>query len=273
MVVDFHSHNFPVSVASRALSALCANTGYKLNPAADGTLENHLDHLDMAAVDKAVMMPVATKPSQFDIILSTALAIREGRLGERAARKIVPFASLMPSDPDWKKHLLEIAACGIKGIKIHPYYQNFSLSDPAVWPFFAKVADLGLIVQCHCGYDIGYPARYDSCAPCDAVKLLKNVRGLKFIAAHLGGCSGHPAHATDELMECGAYIDTSALHLNRHKDEEMRLLRAWPRERILFGTDFPWAHYPEALRWVRSIRDEKDLPDLLGGNACRLLEI
>jgi predicted TIM-barrel fold metal-dependent hydrolase len=53
----------------------------------------------------------------------------------------------------------------------------------------------------------------------------------------------------------------------------MRLLRTWPRERILFGTDFPWAHYPEALRWVRSIRDEKDLPDLLGGNACRLLEI
>ena len=272
-IVDFHCHNFPAAIAPRALSALSARTGGALNPSADGTLENHLDHLDLAGVDKAVMMPVATKPSQFGIILDTAIAIREGRMGERTARKIVPFVSLMPSDPEWSRHLDETAAAGIKGLKVHPYYQGFSLSDPAVWPFFGKIADLGLIVQCHCGYDIGYPGRYDACAPEDIVKLMKNVRGLKFIAAHLGGCSGHPAHATDGLLECGAYIDTSALHLNQHKDEEMRLLRSWPRERILFGTDFPWAHYPETLRWVRSVRKSEDLPDLLGGNACRLLGI
>lgn len=273
MVIDFHCHNFPRSLASRALAALSVNTGCKLNPAADGTLENHLDCLEMAGVDKAVMMPVATKPSQFGVIFSAAMAIRDGRFGERAAKRIVPFGSVMPSDPDWAPHLAELAAAGIKGLKVHPYYQDFSLSDPSVWPFFAKIADLGLVVQCHCGYDIGYPGRYDACAPSDVVALLKNVRGLKFIAAHLGGCSGHPPHATDELMECGAYIDTSALHLNQHKDEEMRLLRSWPRERILFGTDFPWAHYPETLRWVRSVRAEEDLPDLLGGNACRLLGI
>ena len=273
MIVDFHCHNFPRPIAPRALASLSANTGWKLFPSGDGTLENHLDHLDLAGVDKAVMMPVATKPTQFGIILDTAKAIRDGALGERASRKIVPFVSLMPSDPDWSRHLEETAAAGIKGLKVHPYYQNFSLSDPSVWPFFAKIADLGLVVQCHCGYDIGYPGRYDACAPADVVKLLKNVRGLKFIAAHLGGCSGHPAHATDELMECGAYVDTSALHLNRHKDEEMRLLRSWPRERILFGTDFPWEHYPEALRWVASVRKSEDLPDLLGNNACRLLGI
>lgn len=272
-IVDFHCHNFPRAIAQRALSALSARTGGALNPSADGTLENHLDHLDLAGVDKAVMMPVATKPSQFGIILDTAIAIREGRMGERAARKIVPFASVHPADPGWRKHLRAIAAAGIKGLKIHPYYQDFSLSDPAVRPFFAKIADLGLIVQCHCGYDIGYPGRYDACAPADVVKLMKNVRGLKFVAAHLGGCSGHPSRATDGLMECGAYIDTSALHINRHKDEEMRLLRSWPRERILFGTDFPWAHYPETLRWIKSVRDGEDLPDLLGGNACRLLGI
>ena len=105
-------------------------------------------------------MPVATKPTQFGIILDTAKAIRDGALGERAARKIVPFVSLMPSDPDWSRHLEETAAAGIKGLKVHPYYQNFSLSDPSVWPFFVKIADLGLVVQCHCGYDIGYPGRY-----------------------------------------------------------------------------------------------------------------
>ena len=45
------------------------------------------------------------------------------------------------------------------------------------------------------------------------------------------------------------------------------------RDRILFGTDFPWAHYPEAIRWVKSVRDPDDWELLFGGNACRLLGI
>ena len=84
MVVDVHSHDFPVNIAQRALSALTARTGYMLEPSADGTLENHLDHLDSAGVDKAVMLPVATKPSQYKVILETAIAVRDGELGERA---------------------------------------------------------------------------------------------------------------------------------------------------------------------------------------------
>lgn len=273
MIVDFHSHNFPAAVAARAVGRLSDAVEGELWPVGDGTLENHLDHMDQAGIDKAVLLPVATKPSQYEVNLQTALMIRDGVFGERAARKIVPFAAIHPADDRWTQHIEEIAAAGIKGVKVHPYYQNFSLSDPSVWPLFHKLADYGLTVVCHCGYDIGYPGRYDACAPADIVALLKNVRDLKFVASHLGGCSGFPPHATDGLLECGAYVDTSALHINRYRDEEMRLLRSWPRERILFGTDFPWEHYPEALRWVKSFRDEKDLPALLGLNACRLLGI
>lgn len=271
MIIDFHSHNFPLAVAARAIRGLSKAVEGKLWPVGDGTLENHLDYMDLAGVDKAVMLPVATKPAQYKIILDTALAIREGELGERARRKIVPFAAVHPKDPDWSKHLDEIASHGIKGIKVHPYYQDFSLSDPDVWPLFRKTAELGLIVECHAGYDIGYPGRYDSCSPQDIVTLLKNVRGLKFIAAHLGGCSGFPAHATDGLLECGAYIDTSSLRFNWHRDEEMRLLSSWPSDRLLFATDFPWEHYPEAIAWVRSLRPAQDLDAIFAANACRLL--
>lgn len=273
MIIDFHSHNFPVSVAARAIAGMSRAVEGRLWPVGDGTLENQLDHMEAAGVDKAVMLPVATKPSQFDVILETALAIRDGALGARARERIVPFAAVHPADPRWSEHLETIAAHGLKGVKVHPYYQDFSLSDPSLWPFFGKIADLGLLVQCHCGYDIGYPGRYDACAPSDAVALLKNVRPLRFVAAHLGGCYGHPARAVDGLLECGAYIDTSALHFNWHKDEEMRLLRSWPRERILFATDFPWEHYPEAIGWVKSVRAREDLPLLLGGNAAGLLGI
>jgi len=273
MIIDVHSHNFPPAVAVRALSALVARTGDSLQPSADGTLENQLDHMELAGIDRAVMCPVATKPSQHGVILRTAVAIRDGHLGDRAQRMIVPFASIHPADPDAVVHLEEIAAAGIRGIKVHPYYQNFSLSDPSVWPIFRAAASIGLVVQCHCGYDIGYPGRYDACGPEDIAALLKNVPGLKFIAAHLGGCSGFRPHATDELIDLGCWADTSALSRNWSRDEEMRLCRSWPTERLLFGTDFPWVSYQESLKWVKSVRAAEDLPDVLGQNAVRLIGI
>ena len=61
--------------------------------------------------------------------------------------------------------------------------------------------------------------------------------------------------------------------LQLHYDEEMRLLRSWPTDRLLFATDFPWVHYPEAVAWVKSVRVPEDWPAVFGGNACRLLGI
>lgn len=271
MIVDVHSHNFPPHIAQRALTALVKRTGYTLQPSADGTLKNQLDHMELAGVDCAVMCPVATKPSQHGVILRTAIAIREGEFGEKVKRMIVPFASLHPADVDAVAHLEEIARSGIRGIKIHPYYQDFSLSDPAVWPMFRVAASLGLVVQCHCGYDIGYPGRYDACGPKEIAVFLRNVPGIKFIAAHLGGCSGFAPHATDEIIDLGCWADTAALARNWSRDEEMRLCRSWPTERLLFGTDFPWVSYQESLRWVKELRDRRDWPKVLGENARGLL--
>ena len=273
MIIDVHSHDFAPSVATRAMNGMCRGLDGRLTPSGDGTLANHLDHLDLAGVDKAVMCPIATKPGQFDVILWRSVAILSGAAGERAQRKIVPFASVHPRDPDWSRHLDEVAAAGIRGLKFHPYYQDFSLADPSVWPIFRKVAELWLVVQCHAGRDLGYLDRTDACGPAEIATLLKNVKGLTFIAAHLGGCSGYAPHATDALLELGAYIDTSALVQNHHKDEEMRLLRSWPRERILFATDWPWTHYPEELAWVRAVRAPEDWNAVLGDNAARLLGI
>jgi len=271
MIIDVHSHDFAPTVATRAMAGMCRVLEGRLTPSGDGTLENHLDHLDHAGVDKAVMCPIATKPGHFEVIFRRSCRIMSGEAGERAQRKIIPFASVHPDDPDALKHLEEIAHAGIRGVKFHPYYQNFSLADPSVWPLFAKTADLGLVVQCHAGRDLGYWARRDACGPKEIATLLRNVRGLKFIAAHLGGCLGYEPHATDDLLELGCYVDTSALAQNMHYDEQMRILRSWPRERILFATDFPWTHYPESIAWVRSVRDPADWELVFSSNAELLL--
>lgn len=242
-----------------------------MTPSGDGTLANHLDHLERAHIDRAVVCPIATKPNQFDVIFRRACDILSGAKGARAQRLLVPFASVHPQDPDGFAHVEQVAAAGLRGLKFHPCYQNFSLADPSVWPLFRKIASLGLVVQCHAGLDRSSPSNQRVCGPAEIATLLRNVPNLTFIAAHLGGCEGAPPHATDALLDLGCYIDTSALVADRYKDEQMRLLRSWPRERLLFGTDFPWADYGEALRWVRSLRAPEDLADVLGGNAARLL--
>ena len=270
MIIDVHSHDFPDALAARAMNGMCRMTEGNLYPAGDGTLTNHLD---LAGVDRAVSCPIATKPQMFEGLFRRACQIRDGEFGARAARKIIPFASVHPLDPDVMKHLEMIAEAGLKGVKFHCYYQDFSLADRELWPVFAKIADLGLVVQCHCGSDISWKDLKGLCGPREIEILLRNVRGLAFIAAHLGGSDGYPPHDTDRVLACGAYIDTSALHRRWHYDEQMRLLRAWPTDRILFGTDFPWVHYPEAIRWVKSVRDPRDWDALFGGNACRLLGI
>lgn len=271
MIVDFHAHNFPDAIAPRAMAGMSRAVAGWLWPCADGTLANHLDHMEHDGVDKAVLCQIATRPAQFGVLMRTAEAIRDGALGERARRMLVPFPSVHPDDPDLTAHLREIAAKGFRGVKFHPYYQGFRLDDPARWPMFRTVAELGLVVECHCGLDLGYPARRDACGPREVAALLRNVPGLVFVAAHLGGCAGFAPHATDDLLELGCYIDTSALARDFYCDEQMRLLRSWPTDHILFATDFPWNVYAESIRWVKRVREPADWEALFSGNARRLL--
>jgi len=271
VIVDIHSHDFPDQIAIRAMRGMCAQTEGLLWPAGDGTLTNHLDHMEFHGIDRATSLPIATKPNMFEGLLRRACAIQSGALGERVQKMVVPFASVHPLDPDVMRHLDRVAEAGIRGVKFHSYYQQFSLANPALWPMFRKIADLGLVCICHCGSDVSWRERRGLCGPDDIAKLLKNVPALKFVAAHLGGCDGYPPHAVDQLLDTNCYIDTSSLHRRWHYDEQVRVLRAWPTERILFGTDFPWEHYAEAIAWVKSIREPEDWDALFGGNAMKLL--
>lgn len=271
MIIDFHSHDFPDAIAIRAMAGMTSRTDGHLWPVGDGTLTNHLDYLDLYGIDRAVVSPIATKPNMFEGILHNALRIRDGEFGERAQRKLIPFASVHPLDPNVNEHLQRIADSGIKGVKFHCYYQDFSLADKECWPVFEKVADLGLVMLCHCGDDISWPGFHGLCGPREIALLMHHVPNLKLVAAHLGGLDGYAAHAIDPLLDTGCYIDTSMLHRHWFYDEQMRVLRSWPRERILFGTDFPWVHYPEAIAWVKSVRDRQDWEQVFWRNAARLL--
>ncbi len=276
MVIDFHTHNFPDSLAKRAIDGMLAKVGDILVPAGNGTLSRQIEDMKKVGVDLAVMCPVATKPDQFDAILRRALAIRSGELGEDAARMIVPFGGLHPSDPALIRHIDALLAAGIKGIKMHPYYQGFALDDPAMAPFFASVRDAGLVVVCHCGEDPGYLEERIVCGPGEIALLLKRVPGLgpRFVAAHLGGFSGAPPHAVDALLDLGCWLDTAVLEMDSRSPEPIRIISEWPADRLLFATDYYWTSERFVMEWVKAHRpDPADLERIFHLNAERLLDL
>ena len=280
-IIDFHTHNFPDELAPRAVSAMVQRLKGVLLPVTDGTLASQLKAMDAAGVSKAVVCPVATKPSQHQAILDRAKAVRDGAFGDAAAERLIQLCSVHPADRNRVEHLKEVAAAGFKGIKLHPYYQDFRLDDPRVFPYFAALRDEGLFVIVHCGLDLGFDDKPLVCGPSQIATLLRAVPGLTFVAAHLGGCGRCTAlyqpspapHATDELLEFPkCYFDTAVVCCCDDDPESQRVMAQWPADRLLFATDHFWRDEAHIAGWVRRFRpDSMDLEKIFSRNAKRLL--
>ena len=273
--IDFHTHNFPDSLAPRALESMMGRLKGCRVPVGDGTLSRQLADMDNAGIDRSVVCPIATRPSQFQVILDRAKAVRDGEFGEEAAKRLIQLCSVHPADRNFEAHLKEISDAGFKGIKIHPYYQDFRLDDPRVIPFFSAVRDAGLFAISHCGLDLGFAESPMVCGPSQTAALMRAVPGLVFIAGHLGGCGGSPPHSTDELLEFSTcYIDTAVVSVCDDDLETQRVMAEWPADRIVFGTDYFWRDTTRLADWVCRHRPNPDDQRLIFcDNAMALLNL
>src|SRR5512135_3212171 len=149
-IIDFHTHAFPDELAERAMSALLEEGKKKSDVSAhlNGRVASLLSSMDKNNIEKSIVCSIATKPSQFEPILSWSIKIASGRL--------LPFPSLHPDDPDALDKVSRIKDGGFKGIKFHPYYQNFSVDDERLFPIYKKIAAEGLIVLMHTGFDLAF---------------------------------------------------------------------------------------------------------------------
>ena len=280
MTIDFHSHNFPDALAPRAVEVMCGKlaeavrrAGISYGPFGDGTVSTQLRDMDRAGVDVCVNCPVATRPRDFDAILRRALDVRSGGAGAEAAARIVQLASIHPADPDYASRIRTLVENGIPGIKLHPNYQGVRLDDPALVPFFSALRDAGLFVISHCGHDPGFLDAPSVAGPEQIAALLAAVPGLKFVAGHIGGEYGSPPHATDVLLPFETcWIDLALLPIHGDDAEARRIVREWPVDRMVFGTDYFWRDQAPLLTWVRELRtDSSDREKIFHLNAERLL--
>jgi predicted TIM-barrel fold metal-dependent hydrolase len=260
MIVDFHTHAFPDSIADRAMTQL-QHEG-KITAALDGHVSSLLKSMDICGIERAVVVSIATKPDQFASILKWSGSIRTERL--------IPFPSIHPTDPAALAHIDEISRAGFKGIKLHPYYQDFVVDDPALDPIYRRITERGLLLLVHTGFDFAFPRRRIA-DPIRIRRVVDRHPDLKFVATHLGAWADW-SEVRQWLIGRPIYLELSFSLQYMTPELAFALLTEHPAEYLLFGTDSPWVGQAETLAHVRALHlpAEREAA-LLGGNAQRLL--
>ncbi len=260
-IIDFHAHAFPDQVAESAIPYLEEEGDVRAGH--DGRVSSLLEIMDRENVEKSVICSIATKPSQFASIISWSRQIRSDR--------IVPFPSFHPDDPDVLLHIQQIKDEGFKGIKMHPYYQQFFLDDEKMFPAYEKIKELGLILVMHTGFDIAFP-RIRRCDPQQILNVMDQFPELKMIATHLGAWQQW-AEVEEILAGRNIYMDISYTLDQIDPETARRIILKHPREYILFGTDSPWSGPRETCNHLLALELGAEREELiLRANGLALLE-
>ncbi len=265
MTIDFHTHIFPDKIAHKTIEFLSAKSGIKNKT--DGTVTGLYESMQKSGVKLSVVLPVATKPSQFASINRFACEVNEKFDG-----KIISFGGLHPESENYKEELRQIKNMGLKGIKLHPDYQEIFIDDIACKRVIYEASALGLIIAVHAGMDIGYPDPVH-CPPQKMRAVIDEIHPEKLVLAHMGGWKQWD---DVERLLCGqnVWLDTAFSFEYMQKEQFEHIVQKHGFDRILFATDSPWSAQDDYVKRAEALLPDKKVRDaVLGENAKKLLGI
>ena len=247
-IIDFHTHAFPDALADKAMVQLHSELHCELYGQAefssflDGRIGSLLASMDKAGIETSVLCCIATRPKQFEQILLWCKEIRSNR--------IIPFPSVHPDDPEAVEKIMRIAQEGFKGVKFHPYYQQFDIDSPKMNLIYEVLTTHNLITVMHTGFDIAFE-RFDRAGPKRILNVINRFPGLKFITTHMGAW-----YDWDEverlLLGKPVYMEVSVSR-QLLGDRFRKMLLNHPQDYILFGTDSPWSDQSSEIQAIEQL--------------------
>jgi len=281
MIIDFHTHTYPDHIAKAIVEKLSGPTNVKAYT--DATASGLEQSALLNDIEKCVVLPVATSPRQTDSINRAAIEtnLRSDRL--------VSFGAVHPDNDNYREILSGLVSEGVKGIKLHPFFQRIDFDDIRYMRIVDCACELGLIISVHAGFDINDTIPEYAAVP-HIRNLLKSVKPDKMILAHMGGHLDWDA-AEDMICEylsdapgCSSlYLDTAfslpspiaSQNIDREflkKEQFLRIVRSIGAEHVLFGTDSPWTDHGPSIQAIReSGLNDKEISLILYDNAKGLL--
>lgn len=263
MLIDFHTHCFPQTIAQKAIEKLSFVSG-GLVPHTDGTVNGLKQAMAQGGADISVVLNIATNAHQQHSVNDFAAQIN-------SEDGIVSFGSVFPRSEDVFSELERIKELGLKGVKLHPDYQGFKVDDQMMKPIYRKISELGLITVFHAGVDYGFAPPY-CCMPQNLRRAL-DWFDAPVVAAHWGGL-GCYEQVVEHLCGENVYFDTSFGFSQMPKFFAQKILDTHGADKILFGTDTPWHTAKMELTLLNSLQiSAEDMNKITHLNAKKLLGI
>ena len=267
MIIDFHTHCFPDTLAPRAMASLTAtfNTMSIESAQYDGTAKGLADSMKRYGITRSVVCNIATNAHQNHKVNDFAISLAD-------RPDLIPLGSLHPDCQDPVGEIDRLHAAGIKGLKIHPDYIRTHLDDPVMYPLYELCQERGMFLLSHTGYDPISPDHFHV-TPDRILRVLSDFPHLKLVAAHMGGLQCEDDVA-DLLIGKNVWFDTSLISFN--PEVRIPLLRRLAKEhdshKLLFATDSPWSHVDQELDGISRCGLSDDLLDrIFCQNALDLL--
>jgi predicted TIM-barrel fold metal-dependent hydrolase len=258
MIIDAHAHIFPDKIAVKASSAV--GRFYDLPMNFDGTIDTLLKIGNEAKVDKYLVHSVATKPEQVESI-TQFIADSVKAYPDR----FIGFAAMHQDYQDKAGFIDRVIAAGLKGVKIHPDFQEVSLSDKRLWELF-EIIEGRLPILIHTG-----DYRYKWSNPSYVVQILDRFPKLQLIGAHFGGWSEWE-DAENLLAGKNMWVDTSSSFYSMTPERAYALIKAFGVDKVLFGSDYPMWSPADELKFFEKLQlTEKEREMILHENFERLL--
>jgi len=260
-MIDTHAHIYPSGIAQKATAGVARF--YDMEALAMchvGTSDELIKSGARIGVTAYWVCSVATSPRQVS-------SINRFIAGECAAHpEFIGLGTLHPDTDDLEADVAQIIELGLRGIKIHPDFQQFRLDEPKAMRLF-EIIEGRLPILIHTG-----DRRFDFSNPQRMLRVIKHFPQLTAIGAHFGGWSVWH-EAVRVLSDTDLYVDTSSTTGFVTSGDELRTIAsAWNPERTLFGVDFPmWDHTEEFARFEKFGYSAQDVENVLYKNAQRIM--
>ena len=261
---DFHTHAFVDSLAERAMSQLADTSD--IVPCTDGTVKGLIRTMDKNNIRRAMLLPIATKPSQQRVINDWAASVMNDRL--------FCCGTVHPDAEDALDEIERIKELGLYGVKFHSEYQLFEPDEEKMLPIYRKIAECGLFAVFHGGWE-AFSRDYIRATPERLANAAKAVPELTIIAAHLGGMK-----LWDDVEKFLAgkfenvYLDTGVIARAIGSGQLLRIIKTHGVDKILFASDCPWDDPANEAAMIRELplsQEEKEM--IFSKNAEHLLSL
>lgn len=254
---DTHAHIYPGKIAEKATASV--GNFYHTDMLNVGLPHVLAERGKAAGIDRFLVCSVATKVEQVRSI---------NEFIERKCREYPEFVGLAAWHQDVKDigaELDDIQRRGLRGVKLHPDFQEFFIDDPRMIPFYEEMNRRGLPVLFHTGDN-----RTDFSSPRRLMNVLEKIPDFTCIAAHLGGYTEWE-EAKRTLHGTNVYVDTSSSLFALTKEQVRKSILHFGVEHTMFGTDFPmWDPAEEVERFLALGLSEEENRMIFYDNFARL---